>query len=369
MQKSDFAYDLPAERIAQAPLAERDRARLLEVGRDGVVHRSVADWPELLRPDDLVVVNNTQVIPARMRGVKDSGGAVELLVERIEDDRTALCQARASKPLQPGRWLSVGGERLELVARVGEFHRLRFPHPVMAFLQRHGTTPLPPYIDRAAEAADAGRYQTLYASAPGAVAAPTAGLHFSKRLLEAVRRSVAGIAEITLHIGAGTFAPMRGGDLSAHRMHAERFEISPTAAERIRAAQESPGRIVAVGTTVVRALETAAAEPGGLRAGCGETRLFIKPGFRFRAVDALLTNFHLPESTLLMLVCALAGQQRVLEAYRCAVAAGYRFFSYGDAMFTGRFHETSEDRLTANRLSLRHRRYAAPGQAKGLADD
>ena len=337
MLKSDFAYDLPAERIAQTPLAERDQARLLHLGGDNMAHRTVADWPELLRPDDLVVVNNTQVIAARLRGVKDSGGAVELLVERIEDERTALCQARASKPLKAGRWLSVGGERLEIRARVGEFHRLRFPRPVMAFLQRHGTTPLPPYIERAAEAADESRYQTLYASAPGAVAAPTAGLHFSERLLDAVRRRVAGMVEVTLHVGAGTFAPIRGDDLGAHRMHAEHYEISADAAERIRAVQEGPGRVVAVGTTVVRALETAAAQPGGIRAGCGETRLFIKPGFRFRAVDALLTNFHLPESTLLMLVCAFAGQRRVLEAYRCAVAAEYRFFSYGDAMFTERF--------------------------------
>ena len=337
MLKSDFAYDLPAERIAQKPLAERDQARLLHLGQDTMAHRTVADWPELLRPDDLVVVNNSQVIPARLRGVKDSGGAVELLVERIEDERTALCQARASKPLKPGRWLSVGGERLEIAGRVGVFHRLRFPQPVMAFLQRHGTTPLPPYIDRAAEAADEARYQTLYASAPGAVAAPTAGLHFSEGLLEAVGQRVAGMVEVTLHVGAGTFAPMRGDDLGAHQMHAERYEISAAAAERIRAAQQGPGRIVAVGTTVVRALETAAAQPGGIRAGCGETRLFIKPGFRFRAVDALLTNFHLPESTLLMLVCAFAGQRRVLEAYRSAVAADYRFFSYGDAMFTERF--------------------------------
>ena len=337
MLRSDFAYDLPVERIAQMPLAERDRARLLHVGRDGVAHRTMMDLPRLLGPDDLVVVNNTRVIPARLRGVKDSGGAVELLVERIEDDRTALCQARVSKPLKPGRWISVAGERLHLLARVGEFHRLRFPQPVVEFLRRHGTTPLPPYIDRAADAADEGRYQTLYASAPGAVAAPTAGLHFSERLLENLRQSVAGMAEITLHIGAGTFAPMRGQDLDGHRMHAERYHISPAAADQIRACLQGSGRIVAVGTTVVRALETAAAEPGGIHAGGGETRLFIKPGFGFRAVDALLSNFHLPESTLLMLVCAFAGQRRTLQAYRCAVEARYRFFSYGDAMFTERF--------------------------------
>ncbi|MCY4344601.1 MAG: tRNA preQ1(34) S-adenosylmethionine ribosyltransferase-isomerase QueA [Gammaproteobacteria bacterium] len=337
MLKSDFAYDLPAELIAQRPLAERDRARLLRLCRDGVTHRTVSDWPALLNPDDLVVVNNTKVVPARLRGLKDSGGAVELLLERIERDRIALCQARASKPLKAGRTVSVGGERLEVLARAGEFHRLRFPSPVTDFLQRHGSAPLPPYIDRAAEAEDEARYQTLFASAPGAVAAPTAGLHFSERLLRAVRERVAGIVEVTLHVGAGTFAPLRGDDLNSHQMHAERYEISVAAAQRIRAVSAGPGRIVAVGTTVVRALETAAAEPGGLRAGCGETRLFIKPGFRFRAVDALLTNFHLPESTLLMLVCAFAGQRRTLDAYCAAVAARYRFFSYGDAMFTERF--------------------------------
>ena len=336
MRKSDFAYHLPADQIAQKPLAERDQARLLHLRRDGVAHRAVTDWPDLLGADDLVVVNNTQVIPARLRGLKDSGGAVELLIERIEQERVALCQARASKPLKPQRTLSVGGERLEVLAREGEFHRLRFPRPVTEFLQCHGTTPLPPYIERAAADEDEARYQTLFASVPGAVAAPTAGLHFSERLLEDVRRRVAGIVEVTLHIGAGTFAPLRGDDLAAHQMHAERYEISVAAAEQLRAALAGPGRVVAVGTTVVRALEAAAAEPGGLQPGRGETRLFIKPGFRFRVVDALLTNFHLPESTLLMLVCAFAGQQRVLEAYRCAVAAGYRFFSYGDAMFTER---------------------------------
>lgn len=368
MLKSDYAYDLPAELIAQRPLAERDRARLLHLRRDGVTHRTVADWPELLGPEDLVVVNNTRVIPARLRGLKDSGGVVELLVERMEQDRVALCRARASKPLKPKRTVSVGGGRLEVLTRVGEFYRLRFPSPVTEFLQRHGSTPLPPYIDRAAEADDEARYQTLFASVPGAVAAPTAGLHFSERLLEAVRRRVAGIVEVTLHIGAGTFAPMRGDDPDAHQMHAERYEISPAAAERIRAVLAGPGRIVAVGTTVVRALETAAAEPGGLRAGCGETRLFIKLGFRFRAVDALLTNFHLPESTLLMLVCAFAGQRRVLEAYRAAVAAGYRFFSYGDAMFTERFHESSGDGPTAGGMFLRGQRRDVQGQAEGSPD-
>ena len=336
MHKSDFAYHLPAELIAQRPLPERDQARLLHLGRDRVTHRTVADLPGLLTADDLVVVNNTKVIPARLRGLKDSGGAVELLVERIEQDCIALCQARSSKPLKPGRKVSVGGACLEVQARAGEFHRLRFPIPVTDFLERHGSTPLPPYIDRSAEADDEARYQTLFASVPGAVAAPTAGLHLSASLLERIRKSAAGVAEITLHIGAGTFAPIRGDDLSAHQMHAERYEISTAAAAQIRAVLEGPGRIVAVGTTVVRALE-AAAEPGGLRAGCGETRLFIKPGFRFSAVDALLTNFHLPESTLLMLVCAFAGQRRVLDAYRGAVQARYRFFSYGDAMFTERF--------------------------------
>ena len=336
MRRSDFAYALPQELIAQAPLPERDQARLLQLSGAGVAHRRVTDFAELLRPEDLVVVNNTRVLNARLRGVKDSGGAVELLLERVEDERTALCQARSSKPLKADRCLSVGGRRLQVLGREGPFHRLRFPLPVLEFLRRFGETPLPPYINRAAQAADRQRYQTVFAKAPGAAAAPTAGLHLSESLLERIDERCAGVVEITLHIGAGTFQPVRAEDLQAHRLHSERYELRAPPAARIQACREGAGRVVAVGTTVVRTLETVAAKHGRLCADAGETELFIKPGFRFRAVDALLTNFHLPESSLLMLVCAFAGHRRVLDAYRCAVRAGYRFFSYGDAMFTER---------------------------------
>ena len=337
MRKSDFTYALPEELIAQAPLPERDQARLLHLDGDELAHRRVADFADLLRPDDLVVVNNTQVLNARLRGVKDSGGVVELLLERIEDDRTALCQARSSKPLRANRCIVVGGERLQVHGREGQFHRLRFPVPVLEFLQRFGETPLPPYIQRGAEPADRQRYQTVFARVPGAVAAPTAGLHLSDRLLDRIRERCAGVVEVTLHIGAGTFQPVRNEDIDAHRLHSERYEVTENAAARIQACRDSGGRVVAVGTTVVRTLETVAAKHGRLCADAGETELFIRPGFRFQAVDALLTNFHLPESSLLMLVCAFAGHPRVMNAYRCAVQAGYRFFSYGDAMFTERF--------------------------------
>ena len=337
MRRSDFAYGLPEGLIAQAPLPERDQARLLQLCGDGVAHRRMSDFAELLRPDDLVVVNNTRVVKARLRGIKDSGGAVELLLERIESADVALCHARSSKPLKANRSVAVGGQRLEVLGRDGQFHRLRFPAPVLDFLEQFGETPLPPYISRAAEAADRERYQTVFAKASGAVAAPTAGLHLSERLMDGVKRRCAGIVEITLHIGAGTFQPVRTEDLGAHRLHSERYQLSAAAAARIEACREGPGRVVAVGTTVVRTLETVANKHGRLCADAGETRLFIKPGFRFRAVDALLTNFHLPESSLLMLVCAFAGHRRTLCAYECAVREGYRFFSYGDAMFTERF--------------------------------
>ena len=337
MRSSDFHYALPEALIAQAPLPRRDDARLLHVLGDGLVHRRVGGFVQLLGRDDLVVVNNTRVLKARLRGVKDSGGAVELLVERIEDSDTALCQVRSSKPLRAGRRVAVAGEAVRVLGRVGTFHRLRFPEPVAAFLERCGETPLPPYIKRAAQAADQERYQTVFAQVPGAAAAPTAGLHFSQKLLDRIRLVCSGVVEVTLHIGAGTFQPVRTEDLSAHRMHLERYDISPDAARRIQACLAGPGRLIAVGTTVVRALETVAAERGCIEPCCGDTRLFIKPGFRFRTVDALLTNFHLPESTLLMLVCAFAGRRRILDAYQQAVRAGYRFFSYGDAMFTQRF--------------------------------
>ena len=380
MQRSDFAYELPPELIAQAPLPVRERSRLLCVGEAGTEHRQFSELPAVLNPGDLLVVNDTAVIKARLRGVKDSGGRVEILVERIESERVALCQARSSKPLRPGRTLDVRGGRMMadqgiaprrktgrtvnvlsrrviVLERSGEFFRLKFPAPVAEFLERYGETPLPPYIERAPEPGDSLRYQTVYATRPGAVAAPTAGLHFSEALFEALEKRGVGVTRITLHVGAGTFQPVRVDDLSRHRMHSERYEISDAAARSIRACRERGGRVVAVGTTVVRALESAVPQPGGtcavvgetegsrgpgefrpsgVRAGTGETSLFITPGYRFKIVDALLTNFHLPESTLLMLVCAFAGYERVMSAYATAVANGYRFFSYGDAMFTER---------------------------------
>ena len=336
MQKSDFAYELPRELIAQVPLPERDGSRLMHVGADGPAHRHFSDLPGLLAPGDLLVVNDTRVINARLRGIKDTGGTVELLVERIETDRVALCQARSSKPLRPGRAVNVSGWHLGVVGREGEFFRLEFPVAVSGFLERFGETPLPPYIERAPRRCDSRRYQTVYAARPGAVAAPTAGLHFSKGLFKRLAVRGVEVSAITLHVGAGTFQPVRTEDIARHRLHAERYEISTDTAASIQACRPAGGRVVAVGTTVVRALEAAAALPGGIGAGSGETSLFITPGYRFRAVDALLTNFHLPESTLLMLVCAFAGHDRILAAYAEAVAARYRFFSYGDAMFCER---------------------------------
>ena len=317
-------------------MPEREQSRLLCVGEERVEHRRFSDLPGMLAPNDLLVVNDTRVINARLRGIKDSGGVVEILVERIEAERLALCQARSSKPLRPGRTVDIRGCRLVVIERSGEFFRLEFPTAVTEFLAKCGETPLPPYIDRAPEPCDSRRYQTVYAAKPGAVAAPTAGLHFSGKLFEALAERGVRVAKITLHVGAGTFQPLRVEDLSRHRMHAERYGISDDAAESIRACRQGGGRVIAVGTTVVRALETAAAESGRIRAGSGETSLFITPGYRFRAIDALLTNFHLPESTLLMLVCAFAGYERVFSAYAEAIADGYRFFSYGDAMFAER---------------------------------
>lgn len=333
MQLADFDYALPAELIAQTPAPTRDGSRLLVVGRDSLVHARFDALVTYLRPGDLLVLNDTRVIRARLRGAKDSGGQAELLVERIEDDRTALCQVRVSKPLHTGRTLKVGACVLVVEARVGEFYRLRFPEDVLTVLERHGEIPLPPYIERPPEAADEARYQTVYGSRPGAVAAPTAGLHFTPELLAELPSHGVEVVYVTLHVGAGTFQPVRTDDLAAHRMHHERFEISARTADAVARCRARGGRVVAVGTTVVRTLESAAAGTGRVRACSGETDLFITPGYRFQVVDALLTNFHLPKSTLMMLVTAFGGYARVMAAYRAAVAERYRFFSYGDAMF------------------------------------
>ena len=328
-RRSDFAFDLPPELIAQRPEERRSASRLLVLEAAGLAHRRFVELPELLAAGDLLVVNDTRVIKARLHGVKDSGGRAEMLVERIENDRQALCQVRSSKPLKPGRRVQVADVSLRVLGRRGEFYLLEFPEGVAAVLERHGHVPLPPYIERADDDGDEERYQTVFARHAGAVAAPTAGLHFDESVLAAVRARGVDVAAVTLHVGAGTFQPMRAENVSEHRMHAERYWIPAATRERLDACQ---GRVVAVGTTVVRTLEAAAASG----ADSGETRLFITPGFRFRVVDALITNFHLPGSTLLMLVSAFAGTEKVRRAYAEAVAERYRFFSYGDAMFCTR---------------------------------
>lgn len=333
LTRSDFHYRLPRCLVAQAPLPERSASRLLQVGRDTLTHRHFAELSEILRPGDVLVLNDTQVVKARMAAKKDTGGRAELLFERLESECEALCQARVSKPLRPGRKLLIGDEEVQVLGRVGDFYRLGFPRPVFEFLAAHGRTPLPPYIRRAANGADAARYQTVYATQPGAVAAPTAGLHFDTPLLDAIVASGVAVERLTLHVGAGSFQPLRGENLAEHQMHLERYVVPAAAAEAVN---ERRGRVVAVGTTVARALESAAANAGEVAAGAGETTLFIAPGYRFKVVDALVTNFHLPESSLLALVAAFAGHERILGAYAAAVAAEYRFHSYGDAMFCER---------------------------------
>jgi S-adenosylmethionine:tRNA ribosyltransferase-isomerase len=337
MRRSDFRYDLPPELIAQRPLAERSASRMLVLdGRRGaLVDRGIRDLPDLLDPRDLLVLNDTRVIPARLLGRKDTGGRVEVLVDRLLDEHRVRAQVRASKSPRVGMRLWLEGQVAAVVeGRDRDLYLLRFEidRPLVAVLAECGRVPLPPYIDRAADSADAERYQTVYGDRLGAVAAPTAGLHFDRDLLAALdRRGVARVF-LTLHVGAGTFQPVRTEDIVAHRMHAEWVEVPEVVGRRIRETRDRGGRVVAVGTTVVRSLETAARQ-GAIGPFRGETNIFIYPGFRFQVVDALLTNFHLPESTLLMLVCAFGGYEPVMAAYRHAVAEGYRFFSYGDAMF------------------------------------
>jgi S-adenosylmethionine:tRNA ribosyltransferase-isomerase len=338
LRRSDFHFDLPPELIAQQPPAVRSASRLLVLG-EPLRDARMTDLPGLLSPGDLLVFNDTRVIPARLYGEKDTGGKVEILVERLIGEREALAQVRASKPPKPGARLGIAGSgaTFGVLGREGEFYRLQLDGApsVLALLEAAGHVPLPPYIDRADAAADRERYQTLFARAPGAVAAPTAGLHFDAALLEAIRARGVDTGTVTLHVGAGTFQPVRVEDLSRHRMHSERFAVGARLCGQIAAARARGGRIVAVGTTVVRTLESVALA-GPIAPSEGETGIFITPGFRFQVVDALLTNFHLPESTLLMLVSAFAGRDAVLAAYRHAVAQRYRFFSYGDAMFVPR---------------------------------
>ena len=337
MQRSDFHYDLPDQLIAQHPLAVRGESRLLllEGGSGRIEDARIRDLPLQLAPGDLMVVNDTRVIPARILARKDTGGQVEILIERILAPHRASAQLRSSKPCRPGTRLTAGDAVLQVAERQADgFHILETADgsTLAGVLEACGQFPLPPYIARPVEETDQARYQTLFARAPGAVAAPTAGLHFDEPLLAAIAERGVARASVTLHVGAGTFQPVRVDELSAHRMHAEWVDVPAATVAAITATRARGGRVVAIGTTAVRALESAAAS-GELRPWQGDTRLFITPGYRFQVVDALLTNFHLPESTLLMLVSAFAGREHVLAAYRHAVAARYRFFSYGDAMW------------------------------------
>jgi S-adenosylmethionine:tRNA ribosyltransferase-isomerase len=340
LRRCDFHFELPESLIAQRPLAERGASRLLALDGPSGECRDLhfVDLPSLLSPGDLLVFNDTRVIPARLFGRKDTGGRVEILLERVQSSTEALAHLRASKAPRPGSTLRLdGGECLLVVDRDDALFRLRaIDAELPQLLRRHGHVPLPPYIRREDDATDLDRYQTVYARRDGAVAAPTAGLHFDQAMLERLRAAGIETTQVTLHVGAGTFQPVRVDDLDRHRMHAEWIEVGAEACGQICASRERGGRVVAVGTTSVRSLETAAAGPEGLVPFAGDSRLFIRPGYRFRVIDALLTNFHLPESTLLMLVSAFAGHAQIMAAYRHAVAERYRFFSYGDAMFLTR---------------------------------
>jgi S-adenosylmethionine:tRNA ribosyltransferase-isomerase len=372
VRRADFAYHLPEDLIAQSPLAERSASRLLVLeGATGVLQdRSIRDLPDLVRPGDLLVFNDTRVVAARLPGFKPSGGRVEIFLERPAGECRALVQMRASKPIREELEVATAGGPVRVVAKRGDLWEVALPAPVFEFFERWGEVPLPPYIHRTPDAADLERYQSIFAQHAGAVAAPTASLHFDEGLVARIEARGARRAFVTLHVGAGTFQPVRGDDLASHVMHAEWISVGEETCERIERTRAAGGRVIAIGTTVARALEAAALEALPAREGekaeqgdhvsakktaacgtgqpdtadarqadrairpfTGDTRLFITPGFRFRVVDALLTNFHLPESTLLMLVSAFAGRDKVLEAYRHAVQLRYRFFSYGDAMF------------------------------------
>jgi len=337
MQPADFDYDLPEELIAQFPLPERSASRLLvlDAAQDRLRDLSFQDLPQLLRPGDLLVFNDTLVMQARLFGWKATGGRLELLVERVLQPDLALGHLRASKSPGVGSRILLGEERwsAQVLGRREDLYELRLEQgDFFTLMERHGHVPLPPYIDRSDRPVDQSRYQTVYARRPGAVAAPTAGLHFDEPLLRELAGMGVASAQVTLHVGAGTFQPVRVTDLDHHVMHSEYVEVSEPVCEQVRQTRAAGGRVVAVGTTSVRSLEAASAA-GEIRPFCGETRLFIRPGYRFRSVDALITNFHLPRSTLLMLVSAFAGTQAIRRAYRHAIERRYRFFSYGDAMF------------------------------------
>jgi S-adenosylmethionine:tRNA ribosyltransferase-isomerase len=329
---SDYDFDLPPHLIAQTPLPERGASRLLHVDGQRLIDRHFGDLADLLNPGDVLVFNDTRVLKARFFGVKASGGKVEVLVERVLDDRTVLAQVRASKSPLPGGSIRLADAfDVQVGERAGEFFTLTFPSDVFALLETYGSLPLPPYIEHTADAFDETRYQTVYAREPGAVAAPTAGLHFDETFLLRLQEKGVRTAFVTLHVGAGTFQPVRTENLADHHMHSEWYTISQATVDAVRDAKAAGGKVVAVGTTSLRALESAS-QSGELQAGSADTRLFITPGYRFKTIDRLITNFHLPKSTLLMLVSAVAGYDTIRAAYSHAIAQQYRFFSYGDAM-------------------------------------
>ena len=329
---ADFDYPLPPDRIAQAPLPDRAASRLLVLRGQAITDSVVRELPLWLQPGDLLVFNDSRVIHARLFGAKATGGRVEVLVERVIGASEVLAMVRASKTPHAGSTILLdGGITVTVVGRAGEFFHLRFDGDALELIERHGRLPLPPYIERDADSFDESRYQTVYAREPGSVAAPTAGLHFDQPLLDALAGQGIGLAWVTLHVGAGTFQPVRVENLHEHVMHREWWVVPQATVDAVSAARARGGRVVAVGTTALRALESAAAD-GTLQAGSAETGLFIRPGYRFKAIDALMTNFHLPKSTLMMLVSALGGVEPIRAAYRHAIDQGYRFFSYGDAM-------------------------------------
>ena len=335
MKTAEFDYALPEELIAQHPLPERSASRLLRLdGASGAIEdRRFADLPRLIGPADLMVINDTRVVKARLFGRKQTGGRIEVFIERIVGEHEALALIRSGHPPHPGYRLSLGDNvEAEVLAREDDLYRVRFSEPVAAAMQRCGNVPLPPYIRHTPDAADAERYQTVFAEKEGAVAAPTAGLHFDRTMLERLAAQGTKIARVTLHVGAGTFQPVRSEDVEQHRMHSERYEVPQATLDAIDSARSAAGRVLAVGTTALRALEACA--KSGARSG--DTDLYIYPGYEFRVVDRLLTNFHLPKSSLLMLVAAFAGLANIRRAYEHAIGERYRFFSYGDAMLIER---------------------------------
>lgn len=341
MQRSDFSFELPDQLIAYQPCSERDASRLLVMGAEGeIAHRQFRDILDYLKPGDLLVFNNTRVIPARLFACKVTGGRVEVLIERCLDSRRALAHIRASKSPKPGGQLFLaetesaqpGEELVTVTGRQQALFELQFERPIFEVLEQWGHMPLPPYIEREDIEQDRERYQTVYASRAGAVAAPTAGLHFTEALIAACQQQGVETAFVTLHVGAGTFQPVRVDNILEHQMHAEYIEVDEAVCQNVRQTRARGGRVIAVGTTCVRSLESAS-QSGEIQPFSGDSEIFIYPGYQFKSVDGVITNFHLPESTLIMLVSAFAGRERVLAAYNSAIAEQYRFYSYGDAMF------------------------------------